>query len=165
MELARILRHLLTTPLAVRRRFPASALATIEREITAGERLHDGEVRFAVEHSLEPGDLFRGTSARDRALAVFSKLRVWDTERNNGVLVYVLLADRNVEIVADRGIHAKVGDLGWEGICREMEALFGRGEFEAGAVAGIRAASALLARHFPPTPAPVNEQPDRPDVL
>ena len=97
------------------------------------------KIRFAVEHALDLPQLLAGMSARDRAIEVFSQLRVWDTEHNNGVLIYLLFADRDVEIVADRGIHAKVG-AGWEDICRSMEQRFRQGEFEAGVIEGIRAA-------------------------
>ena len=89
---------------------------------------------------------------RERALDIFSQLRVWDTEHNNGVLIYLLLADRDVEIIADRGIDAHVGAAGWETICRAMEKDFRAGLFEHGVIKGIEDVSRLLARHFPPAP-------------
>ena len=106
-----------------------------------------------------------GLTPRDRAIALFSELRVWDTEHNTGVLIYLLLADRNVEIVADRGVAARVGTAEWEVICREMEGHLREGRYEAGALAGIRATSDLLARHFPARGPRRGEQPDRPVVL
>lgn len=165
MNLRRILRHLLTPAWRVRRAFPAAALGTIETAIGRSESRHHGQIRFAVEAALELTPLLHGQSARERALEVFAQLRVWDTEKNNGVLIYLLLADRDVEIVADRGIHARVGAPEWERICRRMEAAFRAGRFEDGGVAGIAAVGALLERHYPGSGAEGNELPDRPIVV
>ena len=107
----------------------------------------------------------RRAASRERALEVFSQLRVWDTQMNNGVLIYLLLADRDVEIVADRDAHARVGTEGWEKICREMEMLFRQGKFEEGVLHGIRAVSVQLARHYPPQKQDSNELDDRPVVF
>ena len=104
-------------------------------------------------------------SARERALEVFSALKVWDTQHNNGVLIYLLLADRDVEIIADRGIHGRVGAQGWETICRDMERAFSEGRFEQGVLGGIERVSSLLESHFPSTYRGRNELPDRPIVL
>jgi uncharacterized membrane protein len=166
MSFARTLRHLATPPLVAHLRFPAATLDAIEAAIRAGEATHTGQVCFAVEAALDTHDLRRGTSARERAIHVFGELRVWDTHANNGVLVFVLLADRDVEVVADRGAAAAVPAEAWEHVCREMETHFREGRFEAGAVAGVSAVSALLARHFPATgdrPSS-NELRDRPVV-
>lgn len=170
--MSRLLRHLITPDRAVRRAFPAASLVRIGAAIRASEARHTGEVRFAVEAALDWPDLVRGLSARARALEVFSELRVWDTEANNGVLIYLLLADRDVEIVADRGINARVGPGEWQAICERMEAAFREGRFEAGVLEGIEATSSLLARHFPERPDPAtpggrarNELPDAPAVL
>jgi len=165
MDLARLVRHLATSRHAVRRRFPASSLDAIEAAISQGEQRHDAEIRFAVEAALHPRAILRGVTPRARALDVFSELRVWDTEHNTGVLIYLLLAERDVEIVADRGVAARVGNAEWEVICREMEAHLRDGRYEAGALAGIRATSDLLARHFPARGPGRGEQPDRPVVL
>ena len=164
MDLSRIVRHLFATIWSVRRAFPQSSLDAIERAIQNTEATHEGQVRFAVEHALDLPPLLAGQSARERAVEVFSHLRVWDTEHNNGVLIYLLLADRDVEIVADRGIHAHVG-AGWESICRGMEERFRNGEFEAGVVEGIRAVGDHLAHHFPSQRGGANELPDKPVVL
>jgi uncharacterized membrane protein len=137
----------------------------IEKTITESERLHDGELRFAVEAGLEWHELLRGVTPRDRAIDVFSRLRVWDTEHNSGVLIYLLLADRRVEIVADRGIHAHVGVSGWREICLQMEQRFRAGAFEQGVVEGIAAISLVLQQHFPAREANPNELPDTPVVL
>jgi len=118
-----------------------------------------------VEASLEWGPLFRGQTARQRAIEVFSRLRVWDTEENSGVLIYLLLADRDVEIVADRGIDARVGAAEWERICKEMESLFRQGRFEEGVVTGIAAITEHLVRHFPARKGDLDELPNAPVVL
>jgi uncharacterized membrane protein len=165
MDITRFFRHLLTPPWRVRMLFSARTLRVIESAIRECETTHAGEIRFAVEHGLHVHALLRGQSARDRALEVFSHLRVWDTEHNNGVLIYLLLADHDVEIVADRGVHARVGGEGWEKICREMEASFREGKFEEGVLHGIRAISAHLVRHYPAQGKDRNELDDKPVVL
>jgi len=137
-------------------------MRAIEKAIAEEERRHAGQLRFAVEASLPLGELLRGIDARRRAVDWFSRLRIWDTEHNSGVLIYVLLADRRVEIVADRGIHGKAGNAAWEAICGEMQREFARGEYERGAVVGIRAIGDLLAGHFPGGGA---ELPNKPVVL
>jgi hypothetical protein len=156
--IGRVFRHLLHDYWSVRRAFPPRAMAAIEQAIGEQEQRHDGEMRFAVEASLPFADLIRGVAARDRAIELFGRLRVWDTEQNAGVLIYLLLADKRVEIVADRGIHRVVGATAWEAICGTMDREFAAGRFEAGALAGIQATSDLLATHFPP-------RPDNPDEL
>jgi uncharacterized membrane protein len=161
----RFLRHLLTDQWAIRHAFPAATLEAIERAIELHETRHDGELRFAVEGALPLWDLVRGMSARGRAVELFSRLRVWDTERNCGVLLYLLLADKRVEIVADRGIHARVGAAAWEAICGAMQREFAAGRYEQGVVTGIAAVSDLLATHFPPRPENPDELANRPVVL
>jgi len=165
MDIARIVRHLCTTDGTLKRAFSEPDLAAIEKATAASELRHDGEVRFAVEAALDTAALLRGTSARERALEVFANLHVWDTERNNGVMIYLLLADRDVEIVADRGIHSKVGDAKWEAICRSMEKSFAEGRHSDAVIAGIEAVSEQLALHFPPSQKPVNELLDKPALI
>ncbi len=165
MGIKRIGRHLLEHHWRVRRIFPPKALADIEQAIKAGEATHSGQVRFVVEGALDGVPLFRDQPARERALDIFSHLRIWDTAHNNGVLIYLLLADRDVEIVADRGIDAKVGDAGWEKICRDMEVEFRTGHFQRGVINGIAAVSQQLATHFPRHGAGRNELPDAPVVM
>lgn len=166
MGIKRISRHLLATRRPLRRAFPASALKAIEQAIRASETTHRGQIRFVIETALDGAPLFGDQSVRERAIDVFSLLRIWDTAQNNGVMIYLLFADHTVEIVADRGIDAPVGAAGWADICREMEAAFRRGEFERGALDGIAAISAHLARHFPPTGRrAINELPDTPVVI
>ena len=165
MKISRWFKHLCSGHWQVRRAFPPAAMRAIEVTIREAERTHQGEIRFAVEAGLDIGPLFRNQGARERALEVFSDLRVWDTQHNNGVLIYLLLADRDIEIIADRGVHAHVGAEGWEKICREMEAEFRVGLFEQGVVHGIKAVSAYLQRHYPKRGGDINELPNRPTVL
>jgi uncharacterized membrane protein len=165
MSIKRIGKHLLEHRWRVRRIFPPEALAVIERAIKAGEETHSGQVRFAVEGALDGKPLFRNQPARERALDVFSQLRIWDTAQNNGVLIYLLLADRQVEIIADRGIDARVGAAGWDRICKAMETDFKAGNFAGGVVKGIQAVSQQLAAHFPKHGAGPNELPDKPVVM
>ena len=161
MDLGRIARHLLFGARRVRSVFPQATLAAIESAIKASEAAHTGEIRFVVEGALDGAPLFAGQSPRERAIDVFSALRVWDTERNNGVLIYVLLADRDVEIVADRGVAAAVAPAEWQSICGEIEAAFREGKFEQGSLAGVRAVTERLARHFPASGVDRNELSDR----
>jgi hypothetical protein len=165
MSLLRLLRHLIAEDWSVRRIFPRARLDAIRRVIGQQERRHSGQLRFAVEGGLPLWNLLRGQGARERAVEWFSALRIWDTEHNNGVLVYLLLADSQVEIVADRGIHAKVGDAAWEAICGEMQHCFAQRRFEQGVILGITSISDLLAKHFPPVSANRNELSDEPLVL
>ena len=165
MNIKRIAKHLLMTRWQVNRAFSRDSLIAIEQAIKASETAHVGEIRFAVEGALDGAPLFKGQSARERAIDVFSQLRIWDTEHNNGVLIYLLLADRDVEIVADRGIHAKVGAGEWESICRKMETAFKQANFEDGVVSGIQAVTQHLMQHFPASAASRNELPDNPVVL
>jgi uncharacterized membrane protein len=165
MGIGRIGKHLLEHRWRVRRIFPPRVLAAIEQAIKAGEATHSGQIRFVAEGALDGAPLFRDQPARERALDIFSQLRIWDTADNNGVLIYLLLADRDVEIVADRGIDAKVGAAGWEKICTNMETEFEAGNFERGVIQGIEAVSKQLAAHYPKQRAGQNELPDAPVVI
>jgi uncharacterized membrane protein len=155
----------MTTPWQVRRQFSAQTLTAIENAIKASEASHAGEIRFVVEGALDGMPLFKGQSARERAIELFGELRIWDTEHNNGVLIYLLLADRNVEIVADRGIHAKTGSAEWHKICRKMETSCKQADFESAVVGGIQAVTQHLIDHFPSDGTRPNELPDKPLVV
>jgi uncharacterized membrane protein len=159
----RLLKHLLTPHWLALRAFPSRALREIEAAIKASERLHDGELRFAVEAGL-PLHVLK-TTTRKRAEALFGQLGVWDTEHNSGVLIYVQLVDRRIEIIADRGISARVEESEWNAICRQMEQAFKQGQHGEGAVQAIEAITRLLAQHFPPRGRNPNELPDKPVVL
>lgn len=161
----RILRHLFDFGRA-RRHFPTATLDAIQHAIASSESRHLGEIVFAVEGSLGVGDVLRGRAAHERAHEVFAHLRVWDTEHNTGVLVYVLLADRTIEIVADRGVAAKVDESEWREVCELMRARFADDDYRGGAIAGVEAINDILVRHFPAdgrrNP---DELPDRPVLL
>jgi uncharacterized membrane protein len=162
MGIARIARHLVSEN-AARSRFPDAALDAIQAAIVAGEARHRGQVCFAIEGALPLGELLRGQTPRRRAHEVFAHLRVWNTEHNSGVLIYVLVADRAIEIVADRGIASRVAESEWQRVCEGMRQAFLRNDFVGGAVSGCNAVADILAQHFPRDGAPVaNELPDRP---
>jgi len=150
----------------LRRRFPASLLGEITAAIAAGERGHHGEVRVAIESRLHPLAVLGGLDAAIRARQLFSQLRVWDTEHNSGVLLYVLLAEHRIEIVVDRGIAARVSPAAWAGICATMRNHYANGEWREGSLGGIAATHALLLQHFPAhDKANPDELPDRPVLL
>lgn len=152
-------------PLQVKWHFSPQALKHIEQAIAESEKLHAGEIRFVVEAGLHPFEILFKKSPRKRAIELFGRFNIWDTAQNNGVLIYLLLADRDVEIVADRGINQFVGNKGWDKICSDMEVLFRRGEFEAGVLQGIAEVGALLTQHFPVQENDKNELPNRPIIM
>jgi uncharacterized membrane protein len=145
--------------------FSRDDLAAIADAVAASERAHRGELRFVVEGPLPLASLWRGESARKRAIELFSTQRVWDTEENSGILIYVQLADRRVEIIADRGIAARVPQAEWDAICRSMEQNFRAGQWRQGALAAVVRAGELLAANFPARRENPNELPDQPLVL
>jgi uncharacterized membrane protein len=163
----RILRHLLTPHWILRLRYPPQLLARIEERVAEIEKHNRSEVRFVVEHALQPGDLIARLSPRERALEVFGLLRIWDTEYNNGVLIYVLHAEHAVEIVADRGLARAVPQSDWDALCRQLERDLRAGRQAAGAMTAIDGIARLLARNPPATPddAARNELPDQPLLL
>ncbi len=147
--LPRLIKHRLLDEGDARRVLGPDALARIESRVAASEARHSGQIRVCVEAGLPLSYLLRHASARDRAVAMFGKLRVWDTAHNNGVLIYLLLAERAIEIVADRGIAGRVDAPAWTVIAAQMEAAFRGGEFAAGLDRAIDAVDALLVQHFP----------------
>jgi len=165
MNMKRILRHLFLPQWSIGLAFPKRVLLAIERAVAESEQRHDAELRFAVEAGLTFPALWHGQTARQRAVEVFSQLRVWDTGHNSGVLIYVQLVDRKVEILADRGINALVPQAEWDAICRRIEQRYRKGEFEQGTLAAIEEITVRLARHFPPRETNPNELPNRPVVL
>ena len=160
---SRALRHLLLPAWVARRAFPAASLRKIEEAIKASERRHRGELRFAVEGPLSVPHLKK--SSRDKAHEAFAHLQVWDTEENTGVLIYVQLVDRRIEILADRGIAARVAQSEWDQVCRAMEARFREAEYLPGALEAIEAVTRILERHFPARGVNPNELPDQPAVI
>ncbi|KAF0165387.1 MAG: hypothetical protein FD157_1374 [Rhodocyclaceae bacterium] len=165
MKLSWALKHLLLPDWFVQRVFARADLASIGAAVTACEQSHRGELRFVVEGALPLSALWRDLSPRDRAVELFSQLRVWDTDENSGILIYVQLVDHRVEILADRGIAARVPQAEWDAICRAMEASFRRGEWRQGALQAVTRAGELLARHFPAGENNPNELPDQPLVI
>ena len=165
MKLARLLRHLLTTRYRTRRHFPPPVRTAIEQAIRECEARHAGEIRFVVETAFDLPELWHDLVPRRRALQLFGQLGVWDTAHNNGVLIYVDLADRVVEIVADRGIAAHVPQSEWAAVCRQMEHHYREGRFSEGSVAGILGVGAILGRHFPGKTGGGQELPDQPVLL
>ena len=165
MKFTRLLRHLLADQRSVSRLLSKDDLAAILVAISDSEKRHDGEIRFCVEAGMPWSYLKRDASARQRAVMLFSKLRVWDTERNTGVLVYLLLADKTIEIIADRGIARLVPQPVWDAICGGIAAALREGRGAAGIVAAIGGIGDQLATHFPHRDDDRNELPDAPVVL
>jgi uncharacterized membrane protein len=165
MGIKRYWDHLTTTRFALRRAFPPATLDAIEAAIRSSEATHGGEIQFAIETSLELRDLRAGVTARLQAERAFAELGVWDTAQNSGILIYVLLAEHDIEIVADRGYRPNVAPAEWRGICVDMERAFADGHFRDGSIAAIDAVTAIAAAEFPPGPDDVDERPNRPVIL
>jgi len=165
MNVTRFLRHIFFTRWTMRRHFTPKVLADIEAAIRDAESRHAGEIRFVVETALDLAELVQDVAPRRRAMQVFGQLGVWDTAQNNGVLIYLLLADHIVEIIADRGIAARVTQSEWDGLCREMERHYRDGRFADGSVAGVRGVGKLLSRHFPGKGGDADELPNQPVLL
>ena len=165
MDAGRFLRHAFSSRWLTRRRFTDEVDAAIEAAIRTAEARTSGEIRFVIETALDPVAAGRGHAPRERALEVFSHFRVWDTELRNGVLIYVLVADRDVEIVADRGAAAVIPAAGWEAAAQRMEGEFRAGRFREGAIAGVEAVGGLLEKHFPARAVNRDELPNQPALL
>lgn len=163
--MSRLLTHLLHTPLATRRAFPPPVQEAIRAAIHDGEQCHRGEIRFVVEGDWPLPDLLSGKSVRERALELFGLAQVWDTDDNTGILVYVLLCEHKVEILADRGINRALGPQVWYELCDAMTRAFAAGRFEQGSIDLIRQMHVLLATHFPSDGRNPNELPDLPIIL
>jgi uncharacterized membrane protein len=166
MPFLRMLRHLCATRSGTRRRFSRDVIEAIEQAVAAAESRSSGEIRFAIDTALELPDIWADKSPRDCAHEAFTRLRVWDSELNNGVLIYVLMADRDVEIVADRGAAARISPAEWEAACRLMESHFRAGQFREGSLVGVQAVGELLEREFPCTRAANRDElPNQPALL
>ena len=149
MKVPRLVRHVVTTRWTTRRHFSAPVRKAIEQAIRECEERHGGEIRFVIETAFDLPELWRDLPPRQRALQLFGQLGVWNTEHNNGVLIYVDMADHNVEIVADRGIAARVSQAEWDAVCRQMQHHYRAGRFRDGSVVGVLGVAALLGHHFP----------------
>lgn len=165
-KLQRLLRHRWIDDADLRRMLPASVLSSLEQQVAAREQRHSGEIRIHIEAGLPWGYLWRDATARERAVALFGKLRVWDTEHNNGVLIYLLMADNAIELVADRGLMQVVPQADWDALVARMGDAFRGGQFESGLRQAVYEVSAVLAQHFPLAPGQINpnELPDTPGV-
>lgn len=161
----RILRHLLTTTAAGRRAFPPATLEAIQHAIGAGETVHRAEVRLIIEPALELGELWRGESARQRALELFAEYGIWDTEENCGVLIYINLADHKVEIVADRAVGRAIATHEWEAVCKTMTRDFARGQFHDSVIAALEQLNALLQQRFPASGPRPDQLSNRPLII
>lgn len=164
MSFFRVAKHLFIPDWWAHRVFPKSVLVRIDAAVRESEKLHRGELRFVIEGDLDLSALLRGVTPRERAEELFARMRVWDTAENSGVLIYVQLIDHGIEIVADRGISAKVGQAEWDVICTAMQSKFRAGEYEQGSVDAIKAITAVLRQHFPvagPNPDELPNQPVR----
>ena len=166
-RLARLWRHRWADDARVRRDLPPELLQRLTARVAASERRHSGEIRICVEAGLPASYIWRGAAARERAIMLFGKLRVWDTERNDGVLIYLLLAEHAIEIVADRGLNAHVDKQAWQAMAQRMAGAFRAGRFEDGLTQALEEVSALLVTYFPLAEgeADRNELPDAPVVL
>lgn len=169
-RLQRLWRHRLTDEADLRRALPPDALVRLAERVAASEQRHSGQIRICIEAGLPWSYIRRDAPARQRAVTQFGKLRVWDTAANNGVLIYLLLAEHAIEIVADRGIAAQVDAVQWQAVARHMGEAFAQGRFEDGLTLALEEVSALLVAHHPADPnvprvPQANELPDMPVVI
>jgi uncharacterized membrane protein len=162
---SRFLKHLFANSGNTKKHFNKDVLIRIQQAITQSENTHSGQIRFVVETSLSPIALYHQQSARERALEIFSLFRIWDTEENNGVLIYLLMADHDFEIIADRNIHLKAGQDYWVKVCKEMEVLLKKRQFSEGVLLGIERIHEVLRQHYPAEVITPNELPDQPIII
>jgi uncharacterized membrane protein len=164
-KFARAWRHWRSTRAQAERAFPAATLSAIAAAIGAGERTHRGEVRLIIEKALPVSAAWSGVSNRQRAIALFADYGIWDTDDRCGVLIYLNLAERKVDIVADRGIDRKIDAATWQAVCNTMTAGFGQGDYHGATLAAVAQVNELLRIHFPANGARPNELPDQPLML
>lgn len=159
----RLWRHWVHPRLRVKHHFPTLALRQLTEQVQLSEQQHNGQVKFVIESNLSTADICHAVTARQRAQYWFAHLGVWDTTQRNGILVYVLFADRCVEIIADRGINACVPVEKWQQICQHIIDAFQQGQYLPGLTQGLNELTVLLAQYFPRQPETLNELPD--DVI
>ena len=165
MNMLRLLKHSFSFGLKSRILFPKKSLAKITEAVKISEGKHRGEIRVCIESALTPVQIIRGFTGRDRAVDVFSQLRVWDTEENNGVLIYLLIADHDIEILADRGVVRNAPDAFWKNICETIETKFRAKQFEEGILMAIDHIGKLLEEKYPKNGYDQNELPDSPHLI
>ena len=160
----RILKHSSLGAADVRRAVPPALLERLGQRVSASEQRHTGEIRIYIEAGLPLSYLWRDAAARERAVMLFGKLRVWDTAHNNGVLIYLLLAERSIELVADRGLNQRISAPEWQTMVEHLGTALQAGRYEEGLTQALEEVSAVLVRHFPLQPgfARRNELPDAP---
>jgi len=163
--LLRLFKHSFTTGLKSRIYFPRKTLERITQAVKESEKNHRGEIRVCIEAKLNPIQILRGISGRDRAVDMFSALRVWDTEENNGVLIYILVADHDIEILSDRGVNKSAPEGFWNDICSEIEKMFREKKFESGILHAVKKIGNFLENKYPREGRDVNELPDRPHLI
>lgn len=164
-KLTRLVRHLTTTRMAARRIFPAHTLKAIQTAIAHGESLHRAEILLIVEPALTVSEVLSSESARQRAHELFAFHRIWDTEENCGILIYINLADHKVEIIADRTVGRLLPPSDWQAVCHTMTQGFARGDFHDSAVAALSQLNTLLQTHFPANGSTLNELPNQPLMI
>lgn len=164
-KFSRALRHLCTTRYSGKKAFPCATLTAIQQAIADGESLHRAEIRLIVEPSLELSEIFAGVSSRQRAHELFSQYRIWDTEENAGILIYIELADHQVEIVADRGIAGLIPNHHWHAICKTMTEGFAQGKYHDSVLQGLQQLNAVLQEHFPEQDRQANQLSNKPILL
>lgn len=155
-RVTRILKHRWVDEADTRRAIPPALVDKLAQCVADSERRHTGEIRIYVESGLPLSYLWRKATPRERAVAMFGKLGVWDTEQNNGVLIYLLLAEHRIEVVADRGLDRHVPDEQWTMLVSSMAVQFRAGCFEAGLLRAIDIVDRVLVEHFPAPPDKVN---------
>ena len=161
----RLLRHLWLDTHSVRRLLPKHSLDRLADQVWQSEARHRGELRICVEASLPPLAVWRGLSAHQRAIDLFGQLRVWDTEHNNGVLIYLLVADRRIEILTDRGLTQLIPEATWQATVAHLGTLLQQGQFEPGLTDAIAQVGQVLAAHYPMPPGQGRKANELPDAV
>ena len=165
IHFSRLFKHLFATSRQTKKHFPLSGLQLIEDRIAESEIGHSGQIRVVIETTLSPYAIWHQQSSRERAIEVFSLQKIWDTENNNGVLIYLLMADHAFEIIADRGVHQKVGDEFWKKVCEMMEIHLKNSDFQTGVLTGIYEIDQILRQFYPASVITPNELSDEPILI
>jgi hypothetical protein len=165
IHFSRLFKHLFATSRQTKKHFPLSGLQLIEDRIAESEIGHSGQIRVVIETTLSPYAIWHQQSSRERAIEVFSLQKIWDTENNNGVLIYLLMADHAFEIIADRGVHQKVGDEFWKKVSEMMEIHLKNSDFQTGVLTGIYEIDQILRQFYPASVITPNELSDKPILI
>jgi uncharacterized membrane protein len=160
-KISRAWRHAKTTKVQGKKAFPSATLAAIQAIIADGENKHRAEVRLIVEPSLDLAAIISGMTSRERAGELFTDYRIWDTEENCGVLIYINLADHQVEIIADRGIARLIPNDHWQAVCKTMTDGFAQALYHDSALNGLTQLNAILKKYFPEGESAHSPQPNQ----